>query len=362
MRRGIPTSPKYVDEIWQDGKIPYIRLNPYPYQQFDVNYQTGEDPGPYSLQDIAAGKFDAQIRKWADSARATDIPILAEFGTEVNNYFSWSGISNGAGMTNGYGDPSYPDGAERFRDAYRHVVTLTREEGATNITWFFHADTIYYYTQAPWNQLHWYYPGDDYVDWLGLSLYAFPKFDGSGITSFAEKLQTYHQSDFAGTYNDITSLSTRPLAILEMGFNKVPVAQRPSWVADASATMQSGAFSRLVGMTWYNVGGGDFDDQINASPEFRAAFRSAFDGPYFGALPQFTGDCRPLVPTKVRLKAGRLSWAAVPNAVTYEVWRGAKRIARPSVHFTSALVGKKPGPYRVRAVNLAGFGPFATAR
>ncbi len=54
---------------------------------------------------------------------------------------------NGAGQADGYGDSTCPDGAERFRDAYRHLVTLFREEGATNVTWFFHADA---YRQGDW--------------------------------------------------------------------------------------------------------------------------------------------------------------------------------------------------------------------
>lgn len=356
----LPFPTKTVESIWQDGKIPYLRLNPYPYQQLNVNFATGEDPGPYSLQDIAAGKFDAQIRSWADTARNLDIPILAEFGTEVNNYFSWSGISNGAGTTNGYGDPNYPDGAERFRDAYRHLVDVVRGEGANNITWFFHADTSY--DAQPWNRLQWYYPGDDYVDWLGLSLYAGPKWNEPGYTSFAEKLQDWHDPTLLGTYADITSLSSRPLAILEMGFNSVPLSLKPAWVTDAAATIKSGRFSRLAGLTWYVTNSSDFNSVITASDELHNAFKAAFDDPFFAAKPQFTGDCRPLAPTKVRLKSGTLSWAPAPNATTYEIWRGGKRVATASGRLTSITVGKKRGPYRVRAVDLAGTGPFATSR
>ena len=40
--------------------------------------------------------------------------------------------------TNGYGDPYFPDGPERFRDAYRHIIDLFRKEDVKNITWCFH--------------------------------------------------------------------------------------------------------------------------------------------------------------------------------------------------------------------------------
>ena len=34
--------------------------------------------------------------------------------------------------------PNFPDGPERFRDAYRHIIDLFRKEGVKNITWCFH--------------------------------------------------------------------------------------------------------------------------------------------------------------------------------------------------------------------------------
>jgi hypothetical protein len=60
------------------------------------------------------------LKIWAQDAKRVGIPIMVKFGTEVNgNWFPWSSILNGGGKTNGYGDPNYPNGPERFRDAYR---------------------------------------------------------------------------------------------------------------------------------------------------------------------------------------------------------------------------------------------------
>lgn len=344
----LPFPTKTVESIWQDGKVPYLRLNPYPYQVLDVDYN-GMSPGQYTLADIAAGKYDAQLRGWADTARDLDIPILAEFGTEENNYFPWSVRNNG------------PDGAAVFRDAFRHIVTLTRNEGATNITWFFHGDTLYYYAQPSWNALSLMYPGDDYVDWLGLSLYAFPKFDNSGYTTLAEKLDTYHEPGAVGAYTDLTSVSSRPLALVEVGFNGVPRPARVPWVTDAAATIKAGMFPRLKSLVWWNIGGpGDFESSISATPEFKAAFRAAFDDPFFAAKPQFTGNCAPSsAPRKVTWKAGTLTWTSVPNAQQYEIWRGPKKLGTTTyTRFDAA----KHTKYRVRAVNLAGVSAFTTSR
>jgi beta-mannanase len=59
---------------------------------------------------------------------------------------------------------------------YRHIIDLFRKEGVRNITWCFHV----YPPQAtgdspelyqPWNNIINYYPGDNYIDWIGISVY-----------------------------------------------------------------------------------------------------------------------------------------------------------------------------------------------
>ncbi len=57
-------------------------------------------------------------------------------------------------------------GPETFRRAYRHVVDRVRARGATNIKWMFHTNN-YSYPLDTWNFAPAYYPGSDYVDWLG---------------------------------------------------------------------------------------------------------------------------------------------------------------------------------------------------
>src|ERR1051326_6832172 len=54
--------------------------------------------------------------------------------------------------------------------AYRYVVDCVRARGASNIKWMFHTNN-YPYPYEVWNSAAAYYPGSDYVDWLGLSVY-----------------------------------------------------------------------------------------------------------------------------------------------------------------------------------------------
>ena len=195
-----------VSVIHQAGKVPFIRLMPR-----SVFEEGAPDP-VYTMQKIIDGDFDTQLTQWAVDAAQTGIPLLAEFGTEVNgDWFSWNGFYNGGGETTGYGDPALPDGPERFCDAYRHIIQICRANGAVNITWFFHVDA----DSEPatgWNAIENYYPGDDYIDWLGVSVYG-PMEKGDDYREFAETLDQI--------YPALTRLSAKPVAILEFGITEI---------------------------------------------------------------------------------------------------------------------------------------------
>jgi hypothetical protein len=81
--------------------------------------------------------------------------------------------------------------------------------------------------------------------------------------------------------------------------------------------------------------------------------------PFFDPKPQFGGNCLPTAPAKTKAKGRRITWAAVPNAIGYEVWRASKRIA---VSKSTVVTVKALGSYRVRAVNPLGAGPFAAVK
>jgi hypothetical protein len=342
--------------LWRNGQISYIPLLASSGVFYGGGTQQTYPEERFSLKNILAGEFDRELRAWADAARETNIPILVEFGTEVNDEWGpWNAIWNGAGETTGHGDAHYPDGAERFRDAYRHLVTLFREQGATNVTWFFHADSYPQYNW--WNQLRWYYPGDEYVDWLGISNYGSLTPSGP-ITGFADKL------DYSMVYDDLTRLSGRPAAVVEMGVVDDDMRAKPTWIRDAFGALRSERYPRIDAAVWWHMLSGGIDTRIDSSPESLAAFREALADPFFGARPRFGGRCAPDVPGAVsatRSIAGyvRVTWRAVPNAASYEIWRSGSRIAttRGTRYDDRGTRRGRVYAYTVRAVN-----PLGTSR
>ncbi len=195
-----------VSTIHAKGRIPFIRMMPR--STFDAG---GPDP-LYTMQQIIDGVYDIHLTQWAIGAKTAAIPLLVEFGAEVNgNWFSWNGQYNGGGESKAYGDPTVPDGPERFRDAYRHIIDLCRQNNVDNITWFYHVDA-YGAPDTSWNAIAQYYPGDDYIDWLGLSVYG-PQEPGEIMHSFYEIMDT--------VYPVISTMSEKPIAILEWAITEL---------------------------------------------------------------------------------------------------------------------------------------------
>jgi hypothetical protein len=195
-----------VKTIHESGKIPFIRLMP----RSDFK---GSGPDPlYTMQKIIDGLFDKALSEWAMDAKKIGIPLLVEFGTEVNgDWFPWSGSYNGGETTDLYGDIKKADGPERFRDAYRHIITLFRKNKVDNITWFFHVNASGT-PEESWNEIRHYYPGDTYIDWLGISVYG-PQTKEDRYHSFIEIMDK--------VYPELTKIANKPVAILELGITEI---------------------------------------------------------------------------------------------------------------------------------------------
>ncbi len=151
--------------VWRHGAMPLVFWSPW-----DRPYEQNKGPDKFSLSEIIDGKWDAYIDTWADGAKAFAQPMVVAFGVEMNgDWFPWSGWYYGGDEWVDDHDGDW-EGPEHYKAAYRHVVDRVRARGASNIKWMFHTNN-YSYPLDTWNFAAAYYPGKDYVDWLGLSVY-----------------------------------------------------------------------------------------------------------------------------------------------------------------------------------------------
>lgn len=203
---GIHAPIQAIQNIAAAGKTPIMYIEPW--SEFKL---TISEPDPkYNMSRIINGDWDTELTEMAMDIKALGIPIMAVFGHEVNgSWFPWNGKWNGGEETTGFGDPDRADGPERFVAAYRHIIDLYRANDVLNVTWVSGLD-YNTYPEEPWNLMAQYYPGDDYIDWIGLSMYG------------PQNSKDENQFTFSFIWDYIQAQlqemgSQNPIIILEMG-------------------------------------------------------------------------------------------------------------------------------------------------
>ena len=269
--------------IARHGSIPLIFWSPW-----DTPYTEGRGPDKYSLTSIIAGEHDAYIDMWADRAREFDYPLVVSFANEMNgSWFPWSGEQYGGGKIIPGTKPLKYEGPETFKKAYRHVVDRVRAKGAANIQWVLHLMN-YSWPQAYWNYAVNYYPGPEYCDWLGISVY------GSQFPTDEEWAPFFPLLDWP--YTELTLLDRKiPIMICEWGAAELPnLGSKADWIRDGFRLMKDPKFSRIKACVfwherWQNSEGGDAGKysnlRVNSTPETLEAYRQSATDPFYLAQP-----------------------------------------------------------------------------
>lgn len=238
--QGIHFPKRDVDAALRAGYIPSIRMLPY-------DRCISKNLPEYKLQTFIDGDHDVALREWARQAKATPSPLLVTFGVEVNgDWFPWNMRYNGNQEKRGYGDPDVYDGYERFRDAYRHIINIFREEGVKNVTWFYHVNCVWPTEKAnPISSVDGYYPGDDYIDWIAISCYgsqdARNPFWWDMSFTFDPSYKLLEDSRVIG--------KDKPIALMEFGVTEDP--RKPAWIDTFLKDVVNNVYPRLRAIGWW---------------------------------------------------------------------------------------------------------------
>lgn len=254
--------------IARHGALPMIYWSPW-----DRPYEESKGPDKFSLREILAGKWDAYIDAWADGAKAFGKPFFVSLCNEMNgDWFPWSGHFYGA--ENG--------GADTFKKAWRHIVGRVRARGAANVLWVFHVNN-FPAENDDWNLFASYYPGPDYVDWLGLSVYGKQFLGGGDWAEFKDLIDW--------PYEEICALDpSKPVMLAEFGVGEFRRSgSKEQWIADAFRLMRN--YPRIRAAIywherWQNEDGTYSNLRINSSPGALRAFREGVADPFWQGAPE----------------------------------------------------------------------------
>lgn len=235
-------APFYEPELRQiasRGAVPMIGWEPW-----------NEDDHGFRLKAIAHGRYDAYIRRSAWEAREWGGPILVRFGQEMNG--SWAPWQRGVDGTTG----------PRFVAAWRHIVRIFRQVGASNVSWVW--CPYVNNGRLPFKD---FYPGDRWVDWLALDGFNW----GAPIA-----WQTF-PTIFDRSYRTLTRMSRKPILIAEIGSNEAG-GDKAAWVR--RTLHQLPRLKRVRAVVWFDATDGS-DFRIDSSAGALAAFRQGISAPIY---------------------------------------------------------------------------------
>lgn len=218
--------------VFDSGGLLYVSWEPF-------------EPG---LDKIADGSQDAYIRKYANSVRDTNIPVAISFGHEMNGHWYPWGTK---GST-----------AETFVKAWRHIHGLFQEVGATNVIWVWSPNIV---NPVPDVKLRPYWPGDNYVDWVGIV--------GYWAATGAHTWDTL----YGPTRRQVAEFTDKPVLISETSAE--PGERRRADVRQLLGGVE--ADDDVIGFLWFNIPK-RADWRIESSPLALAEFKRLIADDAFG--------------------------------------------------------------------------------
>jgi beta-mannanase len=230
--------------VAQDGATPLITWDPE---------LTGGVGVP--LSQIVAGDYDTYIQAQAEAAASWHRTIYVRFGQEMN----LSGSPFGPGV-NG-------NTPQLFIEAWRHVVRIFRTAGATNVKWVW-SPNVDCAGKCPFKA---FYPGDSWVDWVGLDGYNYAAVDDVPWMSF--------ETIFQSSYNQLSALTSKPIMIAETASTTLG-GNKAAWITKALTQTLPTEMPLVRALVWFDVDK-ETNWTVNSSPASLNAFRAAVDQPLF---------------------------------------------------------------------------------
>jgi len=214
----------------------------------------GPSQPQFSLRRIADGSFDSHVRRWAAGAAAWGQPLFLRFAPEMNGTWNpWSAGVNG-------------NSAHEFVRAWRHVHDLFEQAGASNVIWVWSPNVVMP-GSPPLAAL---YPGDRYVDWIGIDGYNW------GTTRARSRWQSFAQV-FGPTLREVRQLTSKPLMLSEVGSAEAG-GSKAAWITDFFRQLRRNP--DILAFAWFNYDK-EADWRVDSSPASRQAFAAAVADPRF---------------------------------------------------------------------------------
>jgi mannan endo-1,4-beta-mannosidase len=227
-----------VTRAWATGRLPLMTWESRP-------IAAGNDSNvapDYSLPKIIGGSFDAYLHQYAKDIVSTGLPLAIRLDHEMNGtWYPWSERNGSNRSINGNNVGDYVK-------MWRHVHDIFQAEGANELVIWIWAPNITNNMQPASHTtqefLAGYYPGDDYVDWVGLSGYLRPPWRAGNNFTF--------DYTYTSTLNQLRALTSKRILLAEVGASETD-GHKPGWVKTFFDGFADPANSDVIGFSWFSL-------------------------------------------------------------------------------------------------------------
>lgn len=191
--------------------------------------------------DIIDGKKDDQIINLANQLKQLDTQILFRLNNEMNSdWTSYSGIIT-------LSDP------ELYIAVWQRIYNIFEQQGVNNCIWIYNPNDNNF-PPCPWNNYLAYYPGNDYVDMIGVTGY------NTGTYYFASRGEIWRE--FETIYDEINEkyqpiFNKFPWIITEFATSSVG-GDKPGWITNMFNAIDK--YPNIKAMVWFSFA--DYDPDV----------------------------------------------------------------------------------------------------
>jgi hypothetical protein len=244
-----------IDNACQAGMLPMLTWESWDTATTDSHGVAWDQPD-FAPSVIAGGKYDPYIRAVAAKIKTAPCPVAVRLDQEVNGYWYPWGIKT-ADMNNSAAD---------YVSMWQHVWTIFHNAGVSNVLWVW-SPNVQSKKHAGLPDLSASYPGDKYVDWIGIDGY------------IASADQTFHDR-FQPTFDQLRAfVPDKPWIIAECGVSTN--ASKPRQLKNVVSAVARR--KRLVGMNYFNTNKSTGNYLLDETSESLSAFRNAIANPVYAA-------------------------------------------------------------------------------
>lgn len=240
---GQPLPTQTMDFIRAVGATPQITWEPW-------NPQAGPDQPLYTVSQIAGGRHDVYITNWARQAVVYGRPFYLRFAHEMNGiWYPWSVSARGETPAD-------------YAAAFRRVRRIFDDVGAHSVEWVWSPNVI---INGDTNSITGSYPGDDFVDVVGV--------DGYNFGNDAMHRWTSPKDLFGPTLDLLGTIApAKPVWVNEVGSGDRG-GNKAEWITELIEFLSG---TDVRGLIWFEADKpGEPDWRLTSTPATIAAAKAA---------------------------------------------------------------------------------------